>query len=200
VNGTRKMVDELLGDNMLETLLSNDQLRLEMENGAVFKGFKEPEITFLPTYKFDLPKKVKRAFSISQRKRSSSGASVVNQDSDSDYIAVSPIQEEELSRDKAPEPLPSPTKTNLIPKRSNSVYDSSKKQRIPSWTDRILFKEESSSSQICATKYDACMDMMHSDHKPVYAIFSMAFDWRKVFDNEDSKKALTSQKNRCVIL
>nr|ODN92411.1 phosphatidylinositol phosphate phosphatase [Cryptococcus depauperatus CBS 7841] len=45
-------------------------------------------------------------------------------------------------------------------------YDTSEKQRIPSWTDRILFKGSS-----LRLKEYARAELMTSDHRPVYAIF-----------------------------
>jgi phosphatidylinositol-bisphosphatase len=109
VNGTRKMVDELLRRDMREVMLANDQLTLAMKNRDVFAGFDEGDITFAPTYKFD-------------------------------------------------------TGTNR--------YDTSNKQRISAWTDRVLYKR---SRKVKLERYDACADVMTSDHKPVYAIFSVAF-------------------------
>lgn len=46
-------------------------------------------------------------------------------------------------------------------------YDSSEKQRTPSWTDRILFKGRS----LSPLGYDSCPGVLFSDHKPVYCLF-----------------------------
>lgn len=46
------------------------------------------------------------------------------------------------------------------------VYDTSKKLRVPSWTDRILFKSEN-----CVLKYYNRREHRFSDHRPVLAIF-----------------------------
>lgn len=56
-------------------------------------------------------------------------------------------------------------------------YDSSNKKRIPSWTDRILFKSRKTNlslfnlfadqlPQISVVKYNSFMNMVTSDHKP----------------------------------
>src|SRR5579859_7057601 len=45
-------------------------------------------------------------------------------------------------------------------------YDTSEKNRIPAWTDRILWK----STNIRQTAYDSA-PLLFSDHKPVYATF-----------------------------
>lgn len=51
-------------------------------------------------------------------------------------------------------------------------YDTSAKQRIPSWTDRILFKSRQPGAITC-NSYDACTLMMESDHKPVIGSYSI---------------------------
>jgi len=47
-----------------------------------------------------------------------------------------------------------------------SVYDTSEKQRVPSWTDRVLWHGEG----VGAQAYVACQDITRSDHKPVAAL------------------------------
>ncbi|KAJ6775017.1 TYPE IV INOSITOL POLYPHOSPHATE 5-PHOSPHATASE 9 [Salix purpurea] len=42
----------LLEDNDWDTLLEKDQLNIEREAGRVFKGFKEGQVSFAPTYKY----------------------------------------------------------------------------------------------------------------------------------------------------
>lgn len=140
-------------------LLKHDQCRVEMLKGVVFHGLREAQIDFQPTYKFN-----KNA---------------------SDRLA----------------------------------YDSSEKQRVPAWTDRIFFrgskpfqglsdeKEESASHNntqsgrndgfhqpgdasgvqnpvelqepdeisVQSHTYDACVDVIDSDHKPVWAVLTVDF-------------------------
>lgn len=58
--------------------------------------------------------------------------------------------------------------------KGTGAYDTSHKQRIPAWTDRILFRQRSSSKQkfgITVMNYDSAHDSMHSDHRPVYGTF-----------------------------
>lgn len=54
-------------------------------------------------------------------------------------------------------------------------FDSSRKARSPSWTDRILFKVSNISSEcsIVPTDYD-CIDCRVSDHRPVYGVFNIS--------------------------
>lgn len=56
-----------------------------------------------------------------------------------------------------------------------SVYDTSKKQRVPSWTDRILYK---ATPDLKACSYDAAINLqapetMVSDHRAVFAQFEI---------------------------
>lgn len=52
-------------------------------------------------------------------------------------------------------------------------YDSSKKQRVPSWTDRILWKRD---AQIRPISYTAVQSLTCSDHRPVLAQFEVDVD------------------------
>lgn len=64
--------------------------------------------------------------------------------------------------------------TYKFDKRSN-VYDSSAKQRIPSWTDRILYLSNDKPSDIEILSYRSQMSFQTSDHRPVGAAFQVAF-------------------------
>ncbi|KAM4082692.1 hypothetical protein ACB094_08G001300 [Castanea mollissima] len=62
-------------------------------------------------------------------------------------------------------------------------YDSGEKKRIPAWCDRILYRDSRSTlvsecSLECPvvssiSRYEACMDVTDSDHKPVRCIFTV---------------------------
>lgn len=45
---------ELIKQGEYEQILINDQLKKQIEAGNVFKNFMEGDITFAPTYKYDL--------------------------------------------------------------------------------------------------------------------------------------------------
>jgi phosphatidylinositol-bisphosphatase len=51
-------------------------------------------------------------------------------------------------------------------------FDTSKKLRIPSYTDRVLFRCRKKNSVVCLS-YDAAIDLQESDHKPVYGLFEV---------------------------
>jgi hypothetical protein len=74
-------------------------------------------------------------------------------------------------------------------------FDSSDKQRIPAWTDRIVWKvnhnynnsaSEDLGSKMKQLEYDSVMSLRFSDHRPVYATFEMGI---RVID-EEKKEAL----------
>lgn len=62
--------------------------------------------------------------------------------------------------------------TYKLSKNSDS-YDNSKKQRIPAWTDRILF---SSNGSVELIEYDCYLQVRISDHRPVYGSFLIGID------------------------
>ncbi|XP_007945225.1 phosphatidylinositol polyphosphate 5-phosphatase type IV [Orycteropus afer afer] len=75
--------------------------------GTVFKGFREPDIHFLPSYKFDIGK---------------------------------------------------------------DTYDSTSKQRTPSYTDRVMYRSRHQ-DDIYPVRYSSCPSIRTSDHRPVYGLF-----------------------------
>ncbi|CAH6788748.1 phosphatidylinositol polyphosphate 5-phosphatase type IV isoform X1 [Phodopus roborovskii] len=50
------------------------------------------------------------------------------------------------------------------------TYDSTSKQRTPSYTDRVLYKSRHK-GDICPMKYSSCPGIKTSDHRPVYGLF-----------------------------
>ncbi|GAA6062981.1 hypothetical protein JCM10212_005804 [Sporobolomyces blumeae] len=56
--------------------------------------------------------------------------------------------------------------------RGTSVYDTSEKQRVPSWTDRILWLSLER-SKVSAENYQSHPECSFSDHKPVSAILNL---------------------------
>lgn len=63
-------------------------------------------------------------------------------------------------------------------------YDTSPKQRIPAWTDRILF----SGSLLDLNRYSRA-EIYSSDHRPVYALFTAT-----IKEIDYAKKSLTKKK------
>lgn len=56
--------------------------------------------------------------------------------------------------------------------KGTSQYDSLEKQRVPSWTDRVLYRSGGpTAAALRQLTYGSAMDVLISDHKPVYATF-----------------------------
>lgn len=78
--------------------------------------------------------------------------------------------------------------------KGTDVYDSSEKERVPAWTDRIVTfaKKRSILEQL---SYNSVPELKFSDHRPVYAIFRLAVD---IIDDETrsviEKKLYESRK------
>ncbi|KAM7447207.1 inositol polyphosphate 5-phosphatase [Porites harrisoni] len=54
----------------------------------------------------------------------------------------------------------------------SDTYDSSSKNRVPSWTDRILYRSNDLSS-IEPLMYSSCVSVKTSDHRPVFGIYQV---------------------------
>lgn len=73
--------------------------------------------------------------------------------------------------------------------KGTSNYDSSEKQRVPSWTDRVLHMGAKGKDAIQQINYNSVMDNFLSDHKPVYATFDCKVEFI------DNAKKLQLSKN-----
>lgn len=54
--------------------------------------------------------------------------------------------------------------------KRTSNYDTSEKQRVPSWTDRVLYRS-TVGDKLTSLNYNSVMNIFESDHKPVYSTF-----------------------------
>ncbi|KAJ3056653.1 inositol polyphosphate 5-phosphatase [Rhizophlyctis rosea] len=168
INGTRSIVEALLENNRIEALLGNDQLTLERQKLAAFPHFSEHPITFRPTYKFDV---LPVALTMSSP-------------------ASSPPDIDTALR----------ASNESLPEDVETPYDTSPKMRIPAWTDRIMWKATTAegewvgsgngmeefvtremerkevsggvdNSRVKCERYDSCVGVTCSDHKPVVGIY-----------------------------
>uniref|UniRef100_A0A7S2YER7 Inositol polyphosphate-related phosphatase domain-containing protein n=1 Tax=Entomoneis paludosa TaxID=265537 RepID=A0A7S2YER7_9STRA len=71
-------------------------------------------------------------------------------------------------------------------------YDTSHKQRIPAWTDRILFRPAFGTRVL---EYDSVRDACHSDHRPVHATFRVDARGR-VLPQKQEKKQRRKRRTR----
>lgn len=72
--------------------------------------------------------------------------------------------------------------------KGTSNYDTSEKQRVPSWTDRVLYKSKNP-REFKQLNYNSPMDIFVSDHKPVY----LTFKSRVKFVDDAHKQALAAK-------
>ena len=70
----------------------------------------------------------------------------------------------------------------------SDVYDTSRKRRVPAWTDRILHKGDSPIKQI---SYSSATKVRLSDHRPVYASYQCMLSGEI---HEDSVSNLTQEE------
>ena len=104
---TRQVVIREVRDGV--SVLDFDQLNYLRAEGLIFRGYREEEIRFPPTYKYD---------------------------------------------------------------SGTNKFDTSSKQRTPSYTDRILYKCHRG-TEVRALMYDSVQEVVSSDHKPVWGIWEV---------------------------
>jgi hypothetical protein len=68
-------------------------------------------------------------------------------------------------------------------------YDTSHKQRIPAWTDRILFKPAGTR----VLEYTSVANAQHSDHRPVHGTFRVNMDGRELPPTKKRRSKRTKQ-------
>ena len=67
-------------------------------------------------------------------------------------------------------------------------------ERVPGWTDRILYRANNLSDVILC-KYSSIFEAKTSDHKPVYAIFKINFN-----SHEKNKEKYKKIEEGCYII
>lgn len=73
------------------------------------------------------------------------------------------------------------------------VYDTSDKQRVPAYTDRILWK---TNPGVTALAYDSIKSFLGSDHRPIFAQFELEVN----FDTEKPTPRGQEQSASCVVM
>jgi len=77
--------------------------------------------------------------------------------------------------------------------KGTAFYDTSHKQRVPAWTDRILFK----SNKLQVLDYNSVSGAVHSDHRPVYGTFKVGWGLtEQTMKKERSTKRKKSRSSR----
>jgi len=175
---TATAIRKVTHEGNYQSLLEIDQLSLERKAERVFQGYEEGEITFPPTFKFLVMGSLRDGKKDGERM-----IQISTMDSPPNSPGLLPLSgnmsEGEISDttivDSIDFPFPSPTS-----------YDS---VRGPSYTDRILYRSniqrrgnllatDSNLTQrnIKCTKYAAAMEVVCSDHKPVWGLYDVSME------------------------
>ncbi|KAK9832480.1 hypothetical protein WJX81_000147 [Elliptochloris bilobata] len=153
---------------MLADLLALDQLKREKDAGRIFRNFNEAPITFLPTYKFDKGSKNPCEYDTSEKRR-------VPAWTDRIFFRGSRAPAEDVDS-----PLGSP-----VQRRPGSPL------RAALATSRA----QTDAVGVQAIAYDACMDVLGSDHKPVWAVLAVDIP---VTQQELRRRLCSELLQRCV--
>lgn len=76
--------------------------------------------------------------------------------------------------------------------KGSDDYDTSHKQRIPAWTDRVLFKPVGTR----VLEYDSVRGARHSDHRPVFATFGVDLSGRELPASPSSRTGSRSSRRK----
>jgi hypothetical protein len=82
--------------------------------------------------------------------------------------------------------------------QGTNIYDTSKKQRVPAWTDRILWL---ACPEIKLVAYDSLKEVKNSDHRPVFAQFDVGVSG--LLDDEQGTAPSTvreAHRGQCAIM
>ena len=74
--------------------------------------------------------------------------------------------------------------------KGSNLYDTSVKQRVPAWTDRVLFKPFG----VQVLEYDSARNAIHSDHRPVFAHLKVNMMGAEI--NEELVKTKSKKKRK----
>ncbi|KAL3765762.1 hypothetical protein ACHAW5_005295 [Stephanodiscus triporus] len=76
--------------------------------------------------------------------------------------------------------------------KGTSNYDTSHKQRVPAWTDRIVFH----SSKVSVLEYDSAAEAKHSDHRPVFGTFQLGWGMSGNLSRKSKTKQMRASQKR----
>jgi hypothetical protein len=76
--------------------------------------------------------------------------------------------------------------------KGTSNYDTSHKQRVPAWTDRIVFR----SNKVSVLEYDSAAEAKHSDHRPVFGTFKLGWGMSGNLSRKSKTKQMRASRIR----
>ena len=134
----------------LARILAGDQLARERRIGTALHGFREAEIAFPPTFKFEVPSRERNAEKGGGESDDAAGGGDLN------AASIEPSDEKEMEKEKA--------KARSRRRR----YD---EKRVPSWCDRVLVWSRPGAAPATARAYESVESVTTSDHAPVFASY-----------------------------
>ncbi|KAI8068514.1 Endonuclease/exonuclease/phosphatase [Gongronella butleri] len=146
IGADRDFVLQCLQKRDIATLLKFDQLSVERQQGGPLAVFKEHPIYFMPTYKFDTSDQAS-ASSTSTTTPTPTSTTAPTPTPTSTKPATAPASVNTTAATAAASPKSAGSSSssfwisspNDVSINASITYDTSPKQRVPSWTDRILW-------------------------------------------------------------
>jgi len=157
----KKIREASVTNASLADLVQYDQLSQQMQDGAVFCGFKDTTPTFCPSYKY---------VHFSHKEVWTSVFKASGELAGVDFPGIEPT---ELTKSRAAADGVHPKGYYITANRRVQRKDyTNKKNQVPSWCDRILTRSLGS-VELERENYFACDEIVCSDHSPVSASFKM---------------------------
>ncbi|VDM33499.1 unnamed protein product [Hydatigera taeniaeformis] len=158
----KNAVEELISSKRIDTLMEYDQLKKAMKNDMVFLDFKEGEITFPPTFKYD---KGTMNYDSSKKQRVPSYTDRVLYMAHNDFALGHNVQLDEMGRK-----VPQPTRERVVqsgPSTGSSLSTSSI-STAEEYREEDMVME---TSNLHLLAYNHLPNYITSDHRPVFARF-----------------------------
>lgn len=169
----------------LSSLLPHDELRQQMKKGKAFQdGWREGEIGFLPTYKYDAGSV--GVFDSSEKKRSPSWCDRILYRTRKDKLAYD-AKRKEAEEVKRKDEQMTASGIDEADNDESILYDYDPETDAADPLDEELTEQEQAEHDVVITKegfedelklecYTAHQRVLSSDHKPLNAIFSLKYD------------------------
>lgn len=168
----------------LKSLLTHDQLQAQQRAKKVFhEGWREGEINFLPTYKYDVGSVA--MFDSSEKKRSPSWCDRILYRTRADFerYKMQSIQEEQANKkdaDMKKRGLDDAASQEDIlfdydPEADGDDYDDEVEQRDTQADASLVRMRDSSDETLVLEEYITHQRVLSSDHKPLSAVFNLTY-------------------------
>jgi len=164
--------DLLHRDELLAAIKNSNNNNKNSSNEGVFQGWHEAPITFPPTFKY------KRGSHLYLGEVADDTAATIRSRNNIDHDGAELLIQQEYEDGGAAATVPQSTPALTPPPPSSSSSSTTKQEkpekvRCPAWTDRIIWRSASSSTDnnLKNLTYMAAPSLTLSDHRPVSAAF-----------------------------